>query len=109
MRQHEPRGDLVGRVDEEVACIAQGGGRVVELVEERSAEDERADLVQPVLEGDDDAEVAGAAAQAPEEIRVLGLGGGDEPPVGRDEVHGEQVVDRQAVIGARAIRCRRRA
>ena len=88
MGEHEPQRDLVRRVDEEVAGIAQGGRRVLEVVEERAAEDEGADLVQPVFERDDDTEVARAAPQAPEEVRVLALGGGDEPTFGRDEIHG---------------------
>ena len=60
-----------GASTKNVARVAQRGCRVVELVEERPAEHERTDLVQPVLEGDDDAEVAGAAAQPPEEVGVL--------------------------------------
>ena len=73
--QDEPERDVVGRVGHHVARVPQRGGRVVERVEDRAAEHERADLVEPVLEGDDDAEVARAAAEAPEEVGVLGRRG----------------------------------
>jgi hypothetical protein len=46
----------------------------------------------------DDAEVAAAAADRPEQLRVLCLAGGDHATVGEDEVGGEQVVDRESVL-----------
>ncbi len=95
--QHEPQGDVVGGVRDDVARVAQHRGCIVERIEERPTEDERPDLVQSVLERDRDAEVAGAAAESPEELGVLVLGRGDEPPVGRDQVDREEAVDRQAV------------
>ena len=98
MCEHEPERNLVRRSSTELARIPERLFRIVELVEERAAEHDRADLVQPVLEGDDDAEVAGASAQAPEEVRVLGLGRGHESPVSGDEIDGEQIVDRQTVL-----------
>ena len=54
--------------------------------------------MQPEEERGDDAEVAAAAAQRPEEIGVLRLAGGDEAAVGQHHVGLEQVVDGQAEL-----------
>ena len=54
--------------------------------------------MQLELEGGGDAEVAAAAAQRPEEVRMRLAVGGDELAIGGDEVDGEQVVDRHAVL-----------
>ena len=56
------------------------------------------ELVQPVPEPGRDAEVAAAAPDRPEQIRVcLGIDV-QQLAVGRDELGGEQVVDREAVL-----------
>ncbi len=52
--------------------------------------------MQLVFEGGDDAEVAGTAADGPEEIGVLGGARVDELAVGQHDVDGQQVVDRHA-------------
>ena len=54
--------------------------------------------MQLELERCDDPEVATAAAQAPEEVRVLVLARDDEVAVGRDDVAGAQVVDRETEL-----------
>jgi hypothetical protein len=56
--------------------------------------------VQAQLEGGDDAEVAAAAAQRPEQVRVLVGAGADLAPVGEDDVGGDEVVDRHPVAPA---------
>src|SRR3989304_2311073 len=53
-----------------------------------------ADRVQAVLEPGDDAEVAAAAAQAPEQVRVLVLAGLDDLAVGEDDLRTDHAVDR---------------
>ena len=50
------------------------------------------------LERGDHAEVAAAASQCPEQVGVLVLGRPQQLAVGRDEVDGEEVVDREAVL-----------
>ena len=84
LRQLTPQGcELAGtlqRVDD-----SPEGDRVVERVE-------------PELERGDDAEVGACAAEPPEQVRVLVLGGAHDPAVRRDELDREQVVDRQAVL-----------
>ena len=48
--------------------------------------------MQPVLDRGDDAEVAAAASQAPEQVGVLLLGRAEEMAVGGDDVEGQCVV-----------------
>jgi hypothetical protein len=55
-----------------------------------------ADLVRAEGEGGDDAEVAPAAAQRPEQVRVPVLVGRDQGAVGQHHVGGQQVVHGQA-------------
>ena len=55
--------------------------------------------MEPELVRGHDAEVAAAAAHAPEEIFVLVLARLDEPAVGRDDVRRDQVVAGEAVLG----------
>ena len=68
---------------------------VGDVVEHRAADDRAvlADVVAAERERRDDAEVAAAAAQRPEEIGVRVIAGGDEAAVGEHDVGGEQVVD----------------
>src|SRR5690606_35467081 len=54
-------------------------------------------LGQLELELGDDADIATATADRPEEIGVRGRAGGDDLAVGRDDARREQVVDRQPV------------
>ena len=67
-------------------------------VEDRPCIDHRPEGMQVELELRDDAEVAAAAAQPPEQLRVLGLAGVDEAPIRGDEVSRNQVVARQAEL-----------
>ena len=54
--------------------------------------------VQAQLKLGDDPEVAAAAAQSPEELRVLVGARGDEPSVGGHEINGDEVVDGEAML-----------
>jgi hypothetical protein len=54
--------------------------------------------VKAKLELGDDPEVPAATAQAPEEIGILGLAGGDQLAFGGDEVDREELVDGQSVL-----------
>ena len=56
------------------------------------------DRVQPVLEFGDHAEVAAAAAQRPEQVRVLLGAGPQHLTCGSDDPGGQQVVARQPVL-----------
>ncbi len=55
----------------------------------------RAEGIQAELERGDDPEVPAGTADAPEEVRLLGLAGPHEPAVGGHELDGAQVVDRE--------------
>ena len=94
----DDRRELVGRGSGELAIEAQYLRGVVERVEDRPGEHDRPDRVQAVFERRDDAEVTAAAAHSPEQIGVLVLAGGDQLAIRRDEVDGEQVVDRRPVL-----------
>ena len=67
-----------------------GGLRVV--VEDEATRDDWPDRIEPVLERRDDAEVAAAAADSPEEVRVLALACRQDVAGGRDDARGDQVV-----------------
>ena len=91
--------ELVGRLGRELAQARAGPRRVLERPEHRAAEHQRPDRVQPVLERGGDAEVAAAAAQAPEQ---LGLGARRRRACARPSAvtssTDAQVVDGQAVL-----------
>ena len=72
-RQVHQRGDVIGRARRPVAEAAQQVAVGVGRVEDRPGVDHRADRVQRELELRDDAEVAAAAAQAPEAGRRFSL------------------------------------
>ena len=55
----------------------------------------RSERLEPELEGRRDPEVPAGAAQAPEELGLVGLGRAHEPAIGGDELDGGQVVDRE--------------
>ena len=61
-----------------------------------------AERLEPELERGRDPEVPAGAAQAPEELGLLGLGRADEPAVGGDELDGGQVVDREPEVALEA-------
>ena len=98
--EHGRRGQIVGRAAHELAVELQCFLRARERVDHEAAGDHRPDRVQPVLERGDDAEVAGAAADGPEEVGVLGGARVDELAVGEHDVDAQQVVDRHPEAAA---------
>ncbi len=62
----------------------------------------RSERLEPELECRRDPEVPPGATQAPEELRLLGLGGTHEAAVGSDELDGDEVVDRQPEVALEA-------
>ena len=94
----DDRHQLVRRLGAPLAVEAQEVRRLLDRPEDRPGEHGRAHGVKAKLELGDDPEVAAAAAQAPEEVGVLGLARRDELAVGGDQVDGEQLVDRQPVL-----------
>lgn len=67
-------------------------------MQDRPSQHHRSDLDQLEFEGRDDAEVATAAAHAPEEVGVLDRAGPNLLAIRGDQLDGPQVVDRQAEL-----------
>ncbi len=88
--------ERVGGVRHEVAPELDHLAGEVPGVEQHPAEHRRTDLVQAERELRDDAEVAAAPTQRPEQVGVLVPRGGDHLPVRGDDPRLEQVVAGQA-------------
>src|SRR5262249_61891913 len=84
-------------VADEVAVDAEDLPGVGRVPEDGSSQNGGPDGVEAELERGDHAEVATAASQRPEQVGVLVLGRPQELAVGRNDVDGEEVVDREAV------------
>ena len=89
---------LVGRVVHDIAEQAQQFAPALGRVHHEAAEDLGPDRVQRELDRGDDAEVAAAAAQRPEQLGMLVGGRADLVAAGGDELDGEDVVAREAVL-----------
>ena len=74
-------------------AIVSGGRR-----QDQQPADDTRQLVQPELEPRHDAEVAAAATDRPEEVRLVLLVDDADGPVGGHDLGGQQAVDRQAVL-----------
>ena len=92
------RHQLVRGLGDPVPIEAQDLGRLLDRPEDRPGEHHRAHRVEAKLELGDDAEVAAAAANPPEEIGVLGRACLHELALRRDQVHGQEPVDCQPVL-----------
>ena len=89
VRQGHDRGvrlRRVGKLRAELSVEAQHVTRFCHGMQYESAENRWADLVQLEFERCRHTEVAAAAAQAPEQVRVISVAGDDEFPIGADEV-----------------------
>ncbi len=67
----------------------------VERMHEKPGQDLRPQRVEPELERGDDAEIAAAAPQRPEEIRVFLFARSDQLAVSRDNLRRNEIVDGQ--------------
>ena len=86
----EEAAELFGRSRNEFAVALQDRRGIGVLVEQRAADDV-ADLVELKLEAGDDAEVAAAAAQGPEKVRMVGGARADDLTGGRDDLDSRTV------------------
>ena len=100
-RVHEARErhEVVGRAGREVPVETEELLGGLEGMRDEPADDQGAHRVEAELEGRDHPEVPAAAAQAPEQIGVLALGGGEGAAVRGDHARREEVVRGQAVPG----------
>ena len=90
--------DVARQGGHDAGVLAQRGGRLLRLVDRDADAHHRAEVVGAEGEAGDDAEVAAAAAQRPEQ---LGVGVGvdlDDLAAGQDELEGDEVVAGQAVL-----------
>ena len=87
--------ELLGRVGDELAVEPEQVAGLVQLEEHRPAVDVL-DRAEPELERRDDAEVAAAAPDRPEEVGVVLLAGDVEGAVTGHHVGGQQVVEGEA-------------
>ncbi len=90
--------DLVGRGEDEVAVEAHELARHRRRVHELAGEHDRADRVQTEVERGDDAEVAAATPQTPEQVGVLVLGRDDLAAVGGHDLGLDEVVAGEAEL-----------
>jgi hypothetical protein len=88
----DQRPHVLGQRGDEVTAEAERLDALRAAPEEEPQMDERPDLVEPVLEGGDHAEVAAPAPEGPEEVGVLVGRRPQDAPVGRDDLRGDQVV-----------------
>ena len=93
--QHVPSSS--GAAGQEVAIGAHDLVAHARRPDERPAET-IGDGMRLEQEAGDDAEIAAAAAQRPEQVGILGLAGGHEAAVGKHDVGLEEVVDGQPVF-----------
>ena len=94
----DDRHQLVRRLRDPVAIEAQHLPGLLHRPEDRPGQHLRPQRHAAELELGDDPEVAPAPAHAPEEVRVLLRARLDELSVGRHEVDGDELVDRQPVL-----------
>ena len=99
-RAHDrgPAADLVRRALHEAAVGLQQVRGGVDREEQHPAVEQRPDLVQLELEAGHDAEVAAAALERPEQVRVAVRAGDQKAPVRGHDLRGQQAVNRKAVL-----------
>src|SRR6185369_9000712 len=69
-------------------------------INDQTRQDLRSKRVEAELKGRDDAEIAAATSDRPEEIRVRGIGSVNEPTIGGNDVSADQIVRGQPELAA---------
>jgi hypothetical protein len=87
--------DGIGPGQDELAVALGQLLRPLDRMHDHAVRDRAIERMEPELERGHDPEVRAGAADAPEELRMLVLAGADQVAVGRDQLDGEEVVDRQ--------------
>ena len=93
--EREEAVQLVGRVGQELPIPGEDFFCPIERPE-RGSTDDRRDRVEAKRERGNDAEVAAAPSERPEEVGISILGGGHEAAVGEHDVGRDEIVDGQA-------------
>src|ERR1700687_243873 len=76
--------------------------QAVDWVQRESLGDGGTHRVQLELARSDDAEVRACSADAPKEVGVFVIAHVQQPSLGRDDIYGEQVVDREAQLALKS-------
>jgi hypothetical protein len=95
--QRREERQVLRRRDHQLTARPQRVAGVLPREDEHPADDHRADAVRAELEARDGGEVAAAAAQRPEQVGALVRARADQPPVGEDDLGGQQGIDGQPV------------
>ena len=98
LAHHHPGRELVGCLLGDASELRQELRRLVERMHDQPGQHLGTERMQLELERGHDAEIAAAAPQCPEQIRVLLRAGANQPAVGRDDVRRDQIVDGQAEL-----------
>src|SRR5579864_8215433 len=97
--ENDVKGQLFGSSSGDLAKKLENRFRFLNRVSHYASQ-HRTNRMELILEGGDDTEVAAAAAQAPEQIRILDGAGRKEPAVGRDNIDREKIVAAQAMLAS---------
>ena len=100
LAQDHPHGEFVRRLRNKFAVLLQHRLRLGDRVDDQAAQHVGADRVEPELEAGDDAEVAAAASERPEEVGVLGCAGANHLAGRGHDLGGLEVVNGHAVLAA---------
>ena len=98
LAQDGPHRKLVRGFGDELAVALQHRLRLGDRVDDEAAQHVGPDRVEPELEAGDHAEVAAAAAESPEQVRVLGRARAHHLTCRSHDLGGLEVVDRHAVL-----------
>jgi hypothetical protein len=96
-KYHPDRG-LVALSFGELTVLFQRRSRFVQGIHDQTAQDARAERVQPEFKTRDDAEISAAPPHGPEQIGVLPLVCPYETAVGCDDIHRQKVIDRHPML-----------
>ena len=100
--QHADRRELLGALAHERVLSQENLVRGLDRVQHERQPDVRPDRVEAVRERRDDAEVAAAAADRPEQVCIVAVAfaGSADRPVGGDDLGGDEIVDGEPVLPA---------
>ena len=98
--QNRVQVDNIGRIDRDVAVLAQYITRLRHGPDNAAAQNDRIHIVQLVFDRGDHAEIAATAAQAPVKIGVLRVVRPQEPPIGRHDIERGRVIACQPIAAA---------
>src|SRR6185369_4680626 len=100
LSQHNPNVQVIGHRLYGLAILLQNVLRLGEGKYDQAGQYIRADRIELKLKIGNDAKVAAAPANSPEEIWILGFTRSDHPAIGRYYIRREQIIDRHSIFPA---------